>query len=235
MTLAIFAILGLLALGIALLAAGIYFMFWSRSDAKAGPTQAGLKDILTVNVPAQALLVLIGGIFFALGAWLAVTHNTSTQHTSGPVSPRTDTHTPAPTSTTFTAPQSPSTTPSSPTETIQIIRPKNGGDVKLNDTVTISVSGADMSRYVWLLVKLGSQVYPQGPCNNISLTITSCPGVRFGDPGMRVGTPYALTVVLVNAQGNSAYMPKVRNGFSSANPPAIPIASSAQITVHGLE
>ena len=222
MTLAIVAIVALLVLGLVLLASGIYFMFWGRSDAKGGPTQAGLKDILTLNVPAQALLIIIGGAFFVFGTWLAVTHS---QESASPT----------PTQTKATIPPSPSANPSASSQSIKIIRPKNGGNVKLNDTITIQVSGASMSRYVWLLVQLGSQVYPQGPCNNITLTITSCPDVRFGDPGMPVGTKYVLTAVLVNSRGNRAYMPKVRNGFSSDNPPVRPILSSSQITVHGLE
>jgi hypothetical protein len=238
MTLAILSIVALLILGLVLLASGIYFMFWGRSDAKGGPTQAGLKDILTLNVPAQALLIIIGGAFFVIGTWLAVTHS---QDTASPV-PRTLATTPTnpsvsftPTQTKAATPSSPSVNPSASSRSIEIIRPETGSNVKLNDTITIQVSGASMSRYVWLLVKLGSQVYPQGPCNNISITITSCLDVRFGDPGMPVGTKYVLTAVLVNAQGNRAYMPKVRNGYNSESPPVQPILSSSSITVHGLE
>lgn len=243
MTLAIIAIVALLTLGLALLISGIYFMFWARTDAKAGPTQAGLKDVLTVNVPAQALIIIIGGGLFAFGAWLAVTHTQGTAlladspaptgtHVMTPASPSVSL---APTRAHVTTPASSSVNPSSPIQTIKIIRPKNGSHVKLNDTITIQVSGTSIARYVWLLVKLGSRVYPQGPCNNISPIITSCPNVRFGDPGMPVSTKYVLTAVLVNAQGNRAYKPRVENGFSSAKPPVLPLLSSSQITVYGLE
>jgi hypothetical protein len=229
MSLAIVSIIVLLILGAALLAAGIYFMFSGRVDVKGDRTEASLKEIISVNVPAQALLIIVGAGFLAFGAWLAVTH---TQEAASLVVPPPSN---GPSATTSQS-SGPSGSPSPiPNQTIKIISPKDGSNVKLNDTIKIQLSGVSRDRYVWLLVQLGSQVYPQGPCNNVSLAITSCPDVRFGDPGMPVGTKYILTAVLVDAQGNSTYMPFVTNGFSEADHPVTPILSSPEITVHGLE
>jgi hypothetical protein len=226
MNLAVASIIVLLILGVILLMAGIYFMFWSKADPKDRSTEARLKDIISFNVPAQALLMVIGAGFLGFGAWLAVT----VQSNSGHLPPDA-----TPTASAPTASVSPIAKPSSKSPVIQITKPSNGSYVQLNDTVEIRISDTDMTRYVWLLVQLGSQVYPEGPCDNISPTVTSCPAVRFGDPGMPVGTKYLLTAVLVNAQGSSAYMPFIENGFVNTKPPVYPIASSPQTTVRGNE
>jgi hypothetical protein len=224
MSLAIVSIIALLILGIAFLIGGVYFTFLSKSDARGETTQASLKDLVTLHVGPQALLIVVGAGFLVFAAWLAVTHPPN----SSPVAGSTPT-------VQASTPSGHTPRPLTEAPTIKITRPSNGSNVRLNDTVEIQVSGAGMARYVWILVQLGSQVYPQGPCNNISLTVTSCPAVRFGDPGMAVGTPYTLTAVLVDSQGNSTYMPLLRNGFAASNPPVLPIASSSQITVHGDE
>lgn len=145
---------------------------------------------------------------------------------------------PSPTSTQpagITAAPSPTPDASPSAQTIKIINPSSGSYVNLNSDIRVQLSGVDMSRQVWLLVQLGSQVFPQGPCNTVSLTVTDCPAVRFGDPGMLYGTQYKVSAVLVNMQGSNKYISYYAKGFSAQSPPVSPILSSSTITVYGRE
>jgi hypothetical protein len=120
---------------------------------------------------------------------------------------------------------------------IRIAEPVDGSkNIPLNSNIMIDVTRQSVNRYVWVLVQLGNQVFPQGPCNNLSATETECAAVQFGSPSMGSGVKYIVTAVIVGAQGNSAYMPFVHYGFRLNDPPRISIISKSKpITIYGSE
>lgn len=120
---------------------------------------------------------------------------------------------------------------------IRIADPVNGNkNIPLNSNVTIDLVGQSVNRYVWLLVQLGDQVFPQGPCNNLSAIVTECAAVRFGDPSMGPGVRYVITAVMVDGQENNVYMSFVRNGYSFDDPPRVSvILKSKPITIYDSE
>ncbi len=184
--------------------------------------------IPTLPVWARACLGVLGAGVFAL-AFVPGIGESSSGSVASPLSSSTPTQSAASTAEPTPSPTSPNA------RTIEIIKPKSGSYVNLNNNVKVQVSGVGMSRQVWLLVQLGSQVYPQGPCDTTSLTITVCPDVRFGDPRLPFGTLYRVTAILVNTQDSKKYRSYIEPGFSKQSPPVSPILSSPSIIVHGRE
>ncbi len=222
-------VLGLV--GLALVVLGIYGIVRDKFGA---PTSGGAMGG-TISIPLSGLIVMLGLCSLGFAVYLSA-NETSQNAIATPTSSATSIPTsppPQPTGITASPSPTPDALPSAPT--ITIIKPLSGSYVNLNDDITVQLSGVGVSRQVWLLVQLGSQVYPQGPCNTLSLTVTDCPGVRFGDPGMRFGTPYKVTAVLVKLQDNNKYNKVYASGFSAQSPPVSPILSSSSITVYGRE
>lgn len=197
----------------------------------------GSGDYVKVVIPslavwARVLLAIVGVAVFTLAFIPGITTNLP-----GAASQPPNSVTPSPSASAKGGLVSPSPTSDGQpiNQKIRIIKPSAGSYVDLNNDIKIQLQGVSMSRQVWILVQLGTQVYPQGPCNTVSLTVTLCPDVRFGDPGMRYGTPYELTAVVVSAHGSDDYKPFIGPGFSKNAPPVSPILSSSSITVHGRE
>ena len=195
----------------------------------------GSGDFVKVVIPtlpvwARVCLGVLGSVVFAL-AFIPGVGKSSSGSVASPSSSASSTPTQSTVPTT-----GPDSSPTSPNaRTIKVVKPTSGSYVNLNNNIKVQLSGVGMSRQVWVLVQLGSQVYPQGPCDNTSLTTTVCRDVRFGDPGMHVGTPYRVTAVLVRIQDNQKYQPYIEPGFSETSPPVSPILSSSSIKVYGRE
>ena len=223
----------LISVGIFLVLVGVVLLVikFRPSDSAASPPIFQGPGRFMVSGPVGLVVIVIGVfcITFSAISYKVTGNNGSVNPTPTfpsptPTQPAGITASPSPT---------PDALPSAPT--IKIIIPSSGSYVNLNNDVKVQLSGVDMSRQVWLLVQLGSQVFPQGPCDTVSLTVTDCPAVRFGAPGMLYGTRYKVTAVLVNLQDNNKYMPYYENGFSAQSPPVSPIRSSSSITVYGRE
>jgi hypothetical protein len=181
------------------------------------------------QIIAAVVGAIILGVFGVVAALISRSSGSSQAGPSGTDSPVVTSSSPV-----VNSPPTPSkTSPNS--RTIKIIKPASESYVNLNNNVKIQVSGVGMSRQVWLLVRLGPKVYPQGPCDTFSLTVTVCPHVRFGDPGLPFGTLYKVTAVLVNNQDSRKYRSYVEPGFNNQSAPVSPILSSPSITVHGRE
>jgi hypothetical protein len=216
----------LIIVGVVLVGVGIIMMIIRlkpNQNSKDNNAATVHTPMFIVSGPAGLAVIVIGVVCVIVGA-TQHRNNSSIPITSNSTEPTGATTAPSPT---------PDASPLTPT--ITIIKPSSGSYVNLNDDVQVQLSNVSTSRDVWLLVQLGSQVYPQGPCNDVSLTVTDCPNVRFGDPGMQYGTPYKLTAVLVSTQDNNKYQPYYTSGFSAQSPPVSPILSSSSITVYGRE
>ena len=216
----------LIVVGVVLVGFGILMLI-----IRTKPDPNNKDNAATVHTPMFVVSGPAGLVVIAIGVGCIIWGGV-TQHGSNSNIPITSNSTQP---TRVTASPSPATDASPSAATITIINPSSGSYVNLNNDIKVQLSGVDMSRQVWVLVQIGSQVYPQGPCNTVSLTVTDCPAVRFGDPGMRFGTPYKVTAVLVNIQGNDKYEPYYASGFSAQSPPVSPILSSSSITVYGRE
>jgi len=215
----------LIILGVVLVAFGIIMLIFRRKpDPNNKDNGATFQTpMFVVSGPAGLAIIAIGVVCVIWG----VTKNVNNSNIPVP------SNSAQPTGVAASPSPAPDASPSAPT--IRVIKPSSGSYVNLNNDIKVQLSGVGMSRQVWVLVQIGSQVYPQGPCNTVSLTITDCPAVRFGDPGMRFGTPYKVTAVLVNIQDNDKYIPYYASGFSAQSPPVSPILSSSSITVYGRE
>lgn len=193
----------------------------------------------TISLPLSGLILILGLASLGFPAYLVASETTKNPVATPTGSAGIATSSPTPIIPTSPAPTtalpSPSPDGSPNARTITITTPSSGSYVNLNNDIRVQVSGIDESREVWLLIQVGPQVYPQGPCNTVSLTVTDCPNARFGDPGMRFGTPYKVIAVLVSIQDNEKYKLYYESGFSAQSPPVSPILSSSSITVYGRE
>jgi len=116
--------------------------------------------------------------------------------------------------------------------TVKILRPPDGGTVKLHDKVRIEASDVHPDQQVWIVVQFAgdSRWFPQGPCGKVSAGLFECSS-RIGDVSTPKGILFSLSAEVVTSSSAVAYQPLYATGFAAAHPPVTPVSVSATITV----
>jgi hypothetical protein len=137
--------------GIFLLVSGIFLLLRGGADAGGGRTEASLKEVIKVNVPAQALLVLVGAGLLSAGGYLAVSR---TQDAASPIVPTilsAGTH-PSNPSATPDPDASPRASASNSPPTVTLVYPTNGTSVSRSQGfIATGSSGSLGPNTIWIL------------------------------------------------------------------------------------
>lgn len=179
--------------GVTLLVAGILLLIRGAAGIGGDPTEASVKDVIKVNVPAQALLVLVGAGLLSGGGYLAVHQTQFNASTSGP-----NELPPSATASASTASPSPSQSPSAPSEQTEptLTYPKDGTRVSKSQGFIASGSAANINpSSLWILDSdNGYFVDQQAKIVNGQWTALDAP---LGDSSNHL--PFDLTMIVVLA------------------------------------
>jgi hypothetical protein len=125
-----------------------------------------------------------------------------------------------------------STTGSGSAGTVKILRPFDGGTVKLHDKIRIEASDVRSDQQVWIVVQFegASKWFPQGPCNKVKAGLYECSS-QIGDPSTLRGVLFSLSAQVVTSSSAVAYQPLYATGFEASDPPVTPVSVSATMTI----
>jgi len=139
------------AAGLSLLISGIWLMFQGRPTSPDEATEASLKEVIRLNVPAQALLVLVGAALLVAGGYLGVTHWQTTPGSNTINSSPTTADTASPSATPMgTSPSSPTSAPVQAYATLT--SPNNGTKVSKQGGFVARGTATSLGPYtVWIL------------------------------------------------------------------------------------
>jgi|HubBroStandDraft_6_1064221.scaffolds.fasta_scaffold43826_6 hypothetical protein len=110
--------------GLFLLISGIWLMLRGRPSSPQDATEASLKEVIRLNVPAQALLVLVGAALLVCGGYFAVTKTQASETSpSAGSSPATE------------SPTAPQTSPSASPTPAKVLTTPGAASATLNHPV----------------------------------------------------------------------------------------------------
>lgn len=192
---AIVIIISICVAGLFLLISGIWLMFQRRPVSPGEATEASLKEVIRLNVPAQALLVLVGAALLVSGGYLGVTRWQTAQGSNVINSSPASRATASPFAVTTTSPSiSPISTPSPASATLT--SPNNGVKVSKRDGFVARGTVASLGSYtVWILDYDGGYTVDQEAV--VTAGLWSATDQPLGDPSDKL--PYNLTMVAVMA------------------------------------
>jgi hypothetical protein len=218
--------------GLFLLISGIWLMLRGRPDTPDGATEATLKEVIRVNVPAQALLVLVGAGLLISGGYLAVTRAQDTGTSSvGQVPVSTGRNSPS-------AKPSPSPSPSTslpPTagqSSATLSYPSDGTKVSRQRGFIATGAAASLGPYtVWILDYDGGYTVDQEA--KIVAGQWSATDQPLGDSSDHL--PYDLTMVVALANPHCAarltQIGSTRNDYTQSLPDGCRIVGQVTVNV----
>jgi hypothetical protein len=215
--------------GLALLISGIILLAKGGSGAPGETTEASLKEVIRVNVPAQALLVLVGAGLLSGGGYLAVTHTQTSNSSANSSSPALI----VPTSSSAELGPSPSISQAAGISqpTAALTSPSNETSVSRSKGFVATGSAANLGpNTIWILDYDGGYTVDQeGKVINGQWSATDQP---LGDSSDHL--PFNLSMVAVLANPHCAATLNTIDGTSDDYTPSLPqgCIQVGQVTVN---
>jgi len=211
MILAMLVTIVLCVSGLFLLISGIWLMLRGRPSAPQDATEASLKEVIRLNVPAQALLVLVGAALLVCGGYFAVTKTQASQNsrlaagtpaTSTATSPSVSAPSISPAPAVARSPESTKPRPTASAPSVAIEIPKTGTAV--SDSKGFAAAGTFSSLgtdTLWIFDYDGGTNYTIDEAANVYFS--SRKWSAFDGPGLGSGSlPFSLTMAVVIADSS---------------------------------